>query len=468
VRSGGAGLRSGLLRFAHFGALWDTRGVDRAAEMKAVAERVFREESGRIVASLIGISGSFDLAEEAMQEAFAAALLNWPTRGLPERPGAWIMAVAHRKLIDGVRRAATRTDKHDALAHEVRRVAPTPMASALGGVRAGGVGSDVDGTTEMVSDYPDDRLRLMFTCCHPALNREAQVGLTLRTLGGLTTTEIARAFLMAEPALAQRLVRAKKKIREANIPYEVPPLAALGERLDGVQSVLYLIFNEGYVATEGNILVRGDLCAEAIRLARILCELMPEEPENHGLLALMLLHDSRRRARVSAGGELIPLEEQDRSLWNREQIEAGVALVQRALKMRSPGPYQLQAAIAAVHCEAARAEETDWKQIASLYVELARMTATPVVLLNHAVAVAMSEGLERGLARVETVGERGELNDYYLFHAARADLLRRLRRYAEAREAYDKALGHVTNAVERGYLTRRREEMMSLAADSTL
>jgi RNA polymerase sigma-70 factor (ECF subfamily) len=446
-------------RFAHFGALWDTRGVDRAADMKAIAERVFREESGRIVASLIGISGSFDLAEEAMQEAFAAALLNWPARGMPEKPGAWIMAVAHRKLIDGVRRAATRTEKQDALTHEVRRAVVTPMASALGG---GASGADVDGVSAMSPDYPDDRLRLIFTCCHPALNREAQVGLTLRTLGGLTTTEIARAFLMAEPALAQRLVRAKKKIREANIPYEVPPVAALGERLDGVQAVLYLIFNEGYVATEGGALVRGDLCAEAIRLARILCELMPEEPENLGLLALMLLHDSRRNARVSANGELITLEEQDRSLWNRGQIEEGVALVQRALRKRLPGPYQLQAAIAAVHCEALCAEETDWKQIAALYGELARITATPVVLLNHAVAVAMGDGLSVGLARVEAVGERGELDDYYLFHAARADLLRRLRRHAEARDAYERALALVTNAVERGYLTRRRDEMKRL------
>jgi RNA polymerase sigma-70 factor (ECF subfamily) len=440
--------------------------VDRAAEMKAVAERVFREESGRIVASLIGISGSFDLAEEAMQEAFAAALVSWPTRGVPEKPGAWIMAVAHRKLIDGVRRAATRTEKQDALTHEVRRSVVTPMASALGGGAGAGFGvsgADVDGASAMSPDYPDDRLRLIFTCCHPALNREAQVGLTLRTLGGLTTTEIARAFLMAEPALAQRLVRAKKKIREANIPYEVPPVAALGERLDGVQAVLYLIFNEGYAATSGDALVRGDLCAEAIRLARILCELMPEEPENLGLLALMLLHDSRRRARVSASGELITLEEQDRSLWNREQIGEGVALVQRALKRRSPvGPYQLQAAIAAVHCEALCAEETDWKQIAALYAELARLTATPVVLLNHAVAVAMSEGLTAGLARVESVGARGELEDYYLYHAARADLLRRLERYAEARDAYEKALPLVTNAVERGYLLRRRDEMLRL------
>ena len=418
--------------------------MDQIADLKSIADRVFREESGRIVASLIRISGSFDLAEEAMQEAFASALAHWPARGIPEKPGAWIMAVAHRKLIDGVRRAGTRTEKQDALTHETLRV------------RSGDDGV----TNEMPADYPDDRLRLMFTCCHPALNREAQVGLTLRTLGGLTTTEIARAFLMPEPTLAQRLVRAKKKIREANIPYEVPPLAALGERLDGVQSVLYLIFNEGYVATEGGSLVRADLCAEAIRLARILCELMPSEPENLGLLALMLLHDSRKLARATASGDLITLEDQNRSLWDRRQIDEGVTLVHRALTQRSPGPYQLQAAIAALHCEANRAADTDWPQIALLYDRLTQVVPTPVVLLNHAVAVAMSEGLELGLALVDKLGADGELDDYYLYHAARADLLRRLQRHAEALIAYDQALALATNRVERTYLERRRIEML--------
>jgi RNA polymerase sigma-70 factor (ECF subfamily) len=419
--------------------------VDQTADLKSIADRVFREESGRIVASLIRISGSFDLAEEAMQEAFASALAHWPSRGVPEKPAAWIMAVAHRKLIDGVRRAGTRAEKQDALTHETQHASPS---------------GDGGAPNEMPVDYPDDRLRLMFTCCHPALNREAQVGLTLRTLGGLTTTEIARAFLMPEPTLAQRLVRAKKKIREANIPYEVPPLAMLGERLDGVQSVLYLIFNEGYVATEGGSLVRADLCAEAIRLARILCGLMPSEPENLGLLALMLLHDSRKLARATSSGDLITLEDQDRSLWDRTQIDEGIAIVHRALKQRLPGPYQLQAAIAAIHCEATRAADTDWPQIALLYGRLARLAPTPVVLLNHAVAVAMSEGLDRGLALIDKLGADGELDDYYLYHAARADLLRRLERHPEALAAYDKALALVTNGVERSYLQRRRIEML--------
>jgi RNA polymerase sigma-70 factor (ECF subfamily) len=433
--------------------------VHDTSDLKFVAERVFREESGRIVASLIRISGSFDLAEEAMQEAFAAALIHWPSRGVPDKPGAWIMAVAHRKLIDAVRRSATRSEKHDALMQEAQRDSPSAPGT--------------DGATNEMSadysaadhaDYPDDRLRLIFTCCHPALNREAQVALTLRTLGGLTTPEIARAFLLPEPTLAQRLVRAQKKIREANIPYEVPPLSALHERLDGVQSVLYLIFNEGYVSTGGASLVRAELCSEAIRLARILADLLPDEPENLGLVALMLLHDSRKLARASAGGDLITLEDQDRSLWNRAQIEEGIALVHRALMRRSPGPYQLQAAIAAVHCEAARPSETDWPQIASLYRELARITPTPVVVLNHAVAVAMSGGadggLEKGLSMIDHLGSDGDLDEYYLFHAARADLLRRLNRYDEARDAYDRALAYVSNGVERNYLQRRRIEML--------
>jgi RNA polymerase sigma-70 factor, ECF subfamily len=413
------------------------------ADLTSIAERVFREEAGRIVASLIRISGSFDLAEEAMQEAFASALAHWPSTGVPDKPGAWIMAVAHRKLIDGVRRSNTRAEKQDALKHESSRAMNEPEPSA----------------GEISAAYPDDRLRLMFTCCHPAINREAQVGLTLRTLGGLTTTEIARAFLMSEPALAQRLVRAKKKIREANIPYEVPPTSALGERLDGVQGVLYLIFNEGYVATEGARLVRADLCAEAIRLARILCELMPLEPENLGLLALMLLHDSRKPARADSAGELITLEDQNRSLWNREQIEEGISLVKNALSQHAPGPYQLQAAIAAVHCEAPRSEDTNWPQIASLYAELARHTPSPVVALNHAAAIAMSEGPERGLALIDELAAGGELDEYYLLHAARADLLRRLKKYDEAHAAYGKALQHATNRVERNYLQRRRAEM---------
>lgn len=409
-----------------------------------MAEAVFREEGGRIAASLIRLSGSFDLAEEAMQDAFASAMNSWPWRGIPDKPAAWITAVAHRKLIDYARRQATRVANEDALEYESRNMAH----------------HDAISSEEMTATYPDDRLRLIFTCCHPALNREAQVALTLRTLGGLTTTEIAKAFLVAEATLAQRLVRAKQKIREAKIPYEVPPAEALGERLEPVQAVIYLIFNEGYVTTAGGQLMRGDLCAEAIRLGRMVCELLPREPENAGLLALMLLHDARRDARVNAAGELVTLEEQDRSLWNREQISEGVLLVRKALGMRAVGPFQLQAAIAAVHGAAKEAGDTDWAEIASLYRMLARLRPGPVIALNHAVAEAMSDGLERGLAMIDDLARSGELEHYYLFHAARADILRRLGRRAEASETYRRALELATNQIERKYLARRLREVM--------
>jgi RNA polymerase sigma-70 factor, ECF subfamily len=405
-------------------------------------EHVFREEYGRIIATLIRQSGSFDLAEEALQDAFVSAASTWKRDGTPHNPGAWLTTVAHRKLLDAVRRNKTRTDKQSEIEYETNRLKPYVEPALL----------------EETVEYPDDRLRLIFTCCHPSLSREAQVALTLRTLGGLTTTEIAHAFLLPEATLAQRLVRAKQKIRLAGIPYEIPSLEIIGQRLVAVQAVIYLIFNEGYAASAGQRLLRNDLCAEAIRLARVLCELLPDEAENIGLLALMLLQDSRRDARVNEDGELVTLEEQDRSLWDATEIEEGVRLVEKALAMGEVGNYQIQAAIAALHCEAKNADDTDWRQIVALYEELLRMSSSPVVALNHAAAVAMYEGIERGLSLVDSVGADGALDNYYLFHASRADLLRRLNRLKEATDAYNRALALTSNQVEQNYICRRLRE----------
>jgi RNA polymerase sigma-70 factor, ECF subfamily len=412
------------------------------AQAGEILEQVFREEYGRIIATLIRQSGSFDLAEEALNEAFLSAASTWERDGPPRNPGAWLTTVAHRRLVDAIRRDKTRADKQPEVEFEATRLQPFAEPASLGDT----------------VEYPDDRLRLIFTCCHPSLSRDAQVALTLRTLGGLTTTEIAHAFLLPEATLAQRLVRAKQKIRLARIPYEIPAVERLNDRLAAVQAVIYLIFNEGYAASTGANLVRNDLCAEAIRLGRVLCDLLPNEPENIGLLALMLLQDSRRRARVNDQGELVTLEEQDRSLWDHEEIEEGVRLLEKALPMGRVGRYQLQAAIAAVHCEAGTANETDWRQIVALYEELMRLSSSPVIALNHAAAVAMADGPEAGLRLIDAASSGGTLNNYYLYHAARADLLRRLNRLTDARAAYERALSLTTNLIEQNYIRRRLDE----------
>jgi RNA polymerase sigma-70 factor (ECF subfamily) len=406
-----------------------------AEQIHAMLDSVYRAESGRILATLIRLLGDFELAEDAMQDAFAAALDHWPKQGVPENPRAWLVSTGRFRAIDALRRRARFDASQEKIAEQIETQ------------------SSASATTDDES-VPDDQLRLIFTCCHPALAPEARVALTLREVCGLTTEEIARAFLTTPPTLAQRIVRAKAKIRDARIPYQVPLPAELPERLDTVLHVVYLVFNEGYSASSGATLTRADLSGEAIRLGRLLQALLPE-PEVTGLLALMLLQESRRAARTSPEGELILLENQDRSLWNRAQIQEGIALVERALMSRRFGPYTLQAAIAAVHAEAATAAATDWAQIVALYSVLARVEPSPVIELNRAVAVAMRDGPQAGLDLIDALLAQGDLAEYHLAHSARADLCRRLGKTAEARTAYEKALSLTQQGPERRFLEHR-------------
>ncbi len=410
-----------------------------ADETRSVLESLYRTDSRRVLATLIRLLGDFDLAEEALHEAFAAALARWPDSGIPEHPRAWLVSTGRFKAIDQLRRRA-RFDASLAL-----------VAERLGDPQAPAPDLEDEGVE-------DDRLRLIFTCCHPALPPDARIALTLREVCGLETEAIARAFLVSAPALAQRIVRAKAKIRDAGIPYQVPVRGDLPERLDGVLHVIYLVFNEGYSASSGTSLTRHDLSGEAIRLGRLLAELLPE-PEALGLLALMLLHDSRRETRMSPSAELVLLSDQDRGRWDRGQIAEGCALVERALASRRFGPYTLQAAIAAVHAEAPDAEATDWRQIVGLYDVLLRADPSPVVELNRAAAVAMRGGPAAGLALIDGILSRGDLAEYHLAHSARADLLRRLGRTAEAIAAYQRALGLTAQEPERRFLERRLREL---------
>jgi RNA polymerase sigma-70 factor (ECF subfamily) len=412
-------------------------------DASATIDAVYRSDWGRIVATLIRLVGDFDVAEEAAQEAFAAAVRQWPVSGVPESPVTWIIQTARHKAIDRIRRRTRFEEKLQSYAASASIAAIEPSDDAT-------------------SEIPDDRLRLIFTCCHPALATEAQVALTLRTLGGLETDEIARAFLVPETTMAQRLVRAKRKIRDAGIPYAVPDLNEMPARLEAVLTVIYLIFNEGYAATRGEAFLRTDLCTEAIRLGRLVRSLLaPEAPaEATGLVALMLLHDSRRAARVDEAGDLVLLEDQDRRRWDQQQIAEALPLVEEAFR-GGPGPFALQAAIVALHCQAARAEDTDWPQILRVYDLLARVQPSPVVSLNRAVAVAMVDGPRAALALLDELAASGDLDGYHLLHAARADLLRRSGLFAEAALSYGRALELVTTASERRFLERRLREVQS-------
>jgi RNA polymerase sigma-70 factor (ECF subfamily) len=428
-----------------------------AADAATAVEEVYRADWGRIVATLIGmVGGDFDLAEESAQEAFAAAVDQWRVSGTPEFPRAWIIQTARHKAIDRIRRQANFAQKVEA-----EGLAAEPFEEP--NYEADDIFSNISGNAS--DEIPDDRLRLIFTCCHPALSSEAQVALTLRTLCGLETDEIARAFLVPVPTMAQRLVRAKRKIRDAGIPYKVPSAEDLAARLDAVLTVIYLVFNEGYAATRGGPLVRTDLSSEAIRLGRLVRSLLGQQAmrpqtssEATGLLALMLLHDSRRDARLDAAGDIVVLEEQDRSRWNQAQIMEALPLVEEALR-GGPRPYALQAAIAAVHCQAAHAEDTEWAQILELYNLLERVQPSPIVSLNRAVALAMVNGPQAALAIVDSLSAANDLEDYHLLHATRADLLRRMGLSEEAAKSYARALNLATNDSERRFLQRRLREM---------